>query len=39
MEYHSAIKRNETVSSAEMWIDLDTDIQSEASQKKKNIID
>ena len=36
MEYYSALKRNEIVSSAEMWIDLETVIQSEVSQKEKN---
>ena len=35
MEYYSAIKRNETVQFAEMWIDLETVIQSEVSQKAK----
>ena len=37
MEYHSAIKRNETVPCSEMWVDLKTVKQSEVSQKKKNI--
>ena len=32
MEYYSAIKRNET----EMWMDLETVIQGEVCQKKKN---
>ena len=36
MEYYSAIKRNEIVPFAEMWMDLDTVIQSEVSQKEKN---
>ena len=36
MEYYSAIKRNETVPFAEMWVDLETVIQSEVSQKEKN---
>ena len=31
-----AIKRNEIVSFAEMWMDLETVIQSEVSQKEKN---
>ena len=31
-----AIKRNEIVQSAETWIDLETVIQSEGSQKDKN---
>ena len=36
MEYYSAIKRNEIVTFAETWMDLDTVIQSEVSQKEKN---
>ena len=36
MEYYSATKRNEIVSFAEMWMDLETLIQSEVSQKEKN---
>ena len=36
MEYYSAIKRNEVVPSAEMWMDLESVIQSEGSQKEKN---
>ena len=36
MEYYSAIKRNEIVSFVEMWVDLETVIQSEVSQKEKN---
>ena len=36
MEYYSAIKRNEIGSSVEMWMDLETVIQSEVSQKEKN---
>ena len=36
MEYYSARKRNEIVSFAEMWMDLETVIQSEVSQKEKN---
>ena len=35
MEYYSAIKRNETVPFAETWMDLETVIQSEVSQKEK----
>ena len=31
-----AIKRNETGSFVEMWMDLETVIQSEVSQKEKN---
>ena len=36
MEYYSAIKRNEIVPFAEMWMGLETVIQSEVSQKEKN---
>ena len=36
MEYYSAIKRNEIVQFAETWVDLETVIQSEVSQKEKN---
>ena len=36
MEYHSAIKRNETSLFAETWIDLEALIQSAVSQKEKN---
>ena len=35
-EYHSAIKRSETGSFVVMWMDLESVIQSEASQKEKN---
>ena len=35
-EYYSAIKRNEIGSFAEMWMDPETVIQSEVSQKEKN---
>ena len=35
MEYYSAIKRNEIVPFAEMWMDLETVIQSEISQEEK----
>ena len=38
MEYYSAIKRNEIGSFVEMWMDLETDIQSEVSQKEKQIL-
>ena len=38
MEYYSAIKRNESGSFVETWMDLETVIQSEVSQKEKNII-
>ena len=34
MEYYSAIKRNESF--VETWMDLETVIQSEVSQKEKN---
>ena len=33
MEYYSAMKRNEIVSLAEMWMDLETVIHSEVSQR------
>ena len=36
MEYYSAIRRNKTLSFAEMWMDLETIIQSEVGQKEKN---
>ena len=36
MQYYSAIKRNEIVQFAETWMDLETVIQSEVSQKEKN---
>ena len=36
MEYCSAIERNEIGSFVETWIDLETVIQSEVSQKEKN---
>ena len=36
MEYYSAIKKNEIASFAETWIDLETVIQNEVSQKEKN---
>ena len=36
MEYYSAIKRNEIWSFVEMWMDLESVIQSEVSQKEKN---
>ena len=36
VEYYSAIRRNETVPFAEMWMDLESFIQSEESQKEKN---
>ena len=36
MEYYSAIKRNEIVPFAEKWMDLETVIQSEVSQKEND---
>ena len=36
MGYYSAMKRNEIGSFVEMWMDLETVIQSEVSQKEKN---
>ena len=36
MEYYSAIKRNEIRSFVETWMELETIIQSEVSQKEKN---
>ena len=36
MEYYSAIKRNEIGSFVEMWMDLETVIQTEASQKENH---
>ena len=36
MKYYSAIKRNKIGSFVEMWMDLDSVIQSEVSQKEKN---
>ena len=36
MEYYSAIKRSKIGSFIEMWMDLESVIQSEVSQKKKN---
>ena len=37
-EYYSAIKRNEIVTFAEIWMDLEIVIQSEGSQRRRNII-
>ena len=37
MEYYSAIKRNKTVPFAEMWKDLETVIQTEVSEREKQI--
>ena len=36
MEYNSAIKRKKIVPFVEMWMDLETVIQSEVNQKEKN---
>ena len=36
MEYYSAIKKNEIGSFVETWMDLETVLQSEVSQKEKN---
>ena len=36
MEYYSAIKKNEIGSFVETWMDLETVIQSEVSQKEQN---
>ena len=36
MEYYSAIKKNEIRSFIETWMDLETVIQNEVSQKEKN---
>ena len=36
MEYYSAMKRNEIELSVERWMDLESVIQSEVSQKEKN---
>ena len=36
MDYHSAMKRNEIGSFVVTWMDLETIIQSEVSQKEKN---
>ena len=35
MEYYSALKKNEIGSFVETWVDLETVIQSEVSQKRK----
>ena len=36
MAYYSALKRNEIGSFVETWMDLETVIQSEVSQKEQN---
>ena len=38
MEYYSAIKRNKIGSFVEMWMDLETVIQSEVRKRKTNIV-
>ena len=38
MDYYSVIKRNEIGSFVEMWMDIETVIQSEVSQKEKSQI-
>ena len=38
MEYHSAMKRNEIVPFAEMWMDLETVTQTEVIKRKTNIV-
>ena len=38
MEYYSAIKRNEIGSFVETWMALESVMQSEVSQKEKNIV-
>ena len=38
IEYYSAIKRNEIGSFVEMWIDLESIIQSEVRKRKTNIV-
>ena len=37
MDYYSAINRNKIMLFAEIWLDLETIIQSEVSQKEKQI--
>ena len=38
MEYYSAIKKNEKMPFAVTWVDLETVILSEVSQRKRNIV-
>ena len=38
MEYYSAVKMNEIGSFLETWMDLESVIQSEISQKEKNVV-
>ena len=37
MEYYSAIKKNKIGSFIEMWINIESVIQSEVSQKEKDV--
>ena len=36
MEYHSAVKKNEIMSFATTWVNLNTDLLSEVSQREKD---
>ena len=38
MEYYSAIQRNETGSFVDMWMDLETVIQSEVRKRRTNFV-
>ena len=38
VQYHSAIRRNESVPSTQMWMDVRTVVQSEVRKRKTNII-
>ena len=38
MEYYSAIKRNETGSFVQMWMDLENVIQGDRKKKEKQIL-
>ena len=38
LDYYSAIKRDEIVLFAEMWMDLETVIQNEVRKRKTNIV-
>ena len=37
MEYYLAVKRNEIGSFVEMWMDLETVVQTKVSQKEKDV--